>query len=146
MTAVEEVLAEDDRDAKIKALVDAGKTQAEAEAEVEREEGVVEFKLDGRTMKSYPPNEGQLVFMMAALGRGQSQEQRFASMVNIMMESLRDSDQDYFEGRLLTRDPKERLPMKQIEAIFEYLVEEWFARPTQPSSDSVSSPPSDGQN
>lgn len=146
ITAVEDIAAEDEREAKIVALVESGKTREEAEKEVESEEGVVEFKLDGRVMKAYPLEDGQLAFMLAALGRGQSQEQRFASIINLMISSLRDADQDYLEGRLLSRDPKDRLPIKQIEAIFEHLTEQWFARPTQPSSGSAASPPTDGPN
>lgn len=110
------------------------------------EEQYVEFKLDGREMRAYQPTEGQLVFMMASLGRGQSQEQRFAAIINILMESLREEDKDYLEGRLLTRDPKHRLPAKQIEAIFEYIAGEWFGRPTQPPSDSAPSQQTDGPN
>jgi len=110
------------------------------------EEQYVEFKLDGRVMRAYQPTDGQLTFMLAALGRGQTSDQRFAGIVNIMMSSLRDEDQDYLESRLLSRDPKRRLPIKQVEAIFEHLVEEWFARPTQQPSDSAPSPQSDGQN
>lgn len=130
ITAAEETEAEVEREAKIAALVKDGKSREEAEAEVDGEVPV-EFKLDDRVLKAYPPNEGQLVFMLASLGRGQSQESRFASIINIMMECLRDEDKDYFEGRLLTRNPKRRLKIEQVEEIFEYLVEEWFARPTQ---------------
>jgi hypothetical protein len=82
--------------------------------------------LDGRTMRAYMPHEGQLVFLLTSMGRGQSKEQRLAGILNIMFESLREDDKDYLEGRLLVRDPKKRVPMKQIEAIFEHLVEEWF--------------------
>jgi hypothetical protein len=136
VTAVEDVIAEDEREAKIADLVAQGKSREEAEAEVDGE-SFVEFTLDGRTLKAYQPTDGQMTFMLAALGRGQSQEQRFAAIINIMMESLRDEDQDYLEGRLLTRDPKQRLPIKKIEEIFEYLTEEWFARPTQSPSGSA---------
>lgn len=114
----------------------------EAIAETEgtpADEQFVEFKLDNRVLRAYPPNEGQLVFMLAALGRGQTADQRFAAIVNIMMSSLRDDDADYMEDRLLSRDPAKRLPVKQLEQIFEYLSEEWFARPTQQPSDSAKS-------
>jgi hypothetical protein len=143
VTAVEDLVSDDEYEEKVKALIEAGKTRDEAEAEVDRESGVVAFKIDDRVMKAFPPHEGQLMFMLAALGRGQRQENRFASIVNIMMESLRSDDQDYFESRLMSRDRKERLPIKQVEEIFEFLVGEWFAggdgtdRPTPPSSDSV---------
>lgn len=110
------------------------------------EEQYVEFKLDGRTIRAYEPTEGQLAFMLAAMGRGQSDDGRFAAIVNIVLSCLRSSDRDYMEARLLSRDPKERLPLKQVEAIVEHLTEEWFGRPTQPQSDSAPSPQSDGQN
>ena len=110
------------------------------------EESFTEFMLDGRVMRAYQPTPGQLTFMLAALGRGQTTDQRFAAIINIMMEALRDEDRDYMESRLLTRDPKRRLKVKKIEEIFEYLIEEWFARPTQQPSDSAPSPQTDGQN
>ena len=135
-TAVEDVLAEDEREEQIKALMEQGKTRDEAEAEVSGET-YAEFTLDGRVMRAYSPNEGQLAFMLAALGRGQTSDQRFAAIVNIMMESLRDEDKDYLESRLITRDRKRRLPLSTIEAIFEHLTEEWFGRPTKPQSDSA---------
>lgn len=138
-SAVEDVLAEDERAEKIaervEALVAEGKDRAEAEKQAEREaeddEGVVTFTLDGREMKAYPPTDGQLAFMLASLGRGQTKEQRFAAIINIMLEALRDDDRDYMESRLLTRDPKRRLSIKTVEGIFEHMTEEWFARPTQ---------------
>lgn len=113
--------------------------------EEENADDYVEFKVDGRAMRAYTPSPGQLIFMMAALGRGQSNESRFAAIINIMMESLREDDAAYLEGRLLTRDRSKRLPPEKLEEIFEFLTEEWFARPTQPSSDSAESQPNDGQ-
>jgi hypothetical protein len=136
VTAYEDVVAEDERETKIKALVESGKTRAEAEAEVE-DDDFIEFNLDGRIMRAYTPTEGQLAFMLAALGRGQTQDSRFAAILNIMFESLRGDDKDYLENRLLSRDPKKRLSMKMIESIFEHITSEWFARPTQSPSDSV---------
>ena len=130
ISAVEDAAAEEEREAKIAALVAEGKPRDEAEAEVDGEEPI-EFKIDDRVLKAYPPTPGQLAFMLAALGRGQTSDQRFAAIINIMLESLRESDRDYLESRLLTRDPKKRLPIEKIEEIFEYLSEEWFARPTQ---------------
>lgn len=132
--AVEDIAYDDEREARIVALVAEGKTRQEAEAETEP---FIEFKLGGRVMKAYQPTDGQLTFMLAALGRGQSDDGRFASILNIMFECLDPADKDYIEGRLLSRDPKKRLSVKKIEEIFEYLVGEWFARPTQPASTSA---------
>lgn len=136
ITAVEDIVSEDERESKIAALIEQGKTREEAEAEVD-DENFVEFKIDGRVLRAYQPTDGQLAFMLAALGRGQTQDSRFAAILNIMFESLREEDKDYLESRLLSRDPKKRLPMKQIEEIFEYITSEWFARPTQSPSDSA---------
>lgn len=147
ITAVEDIEAEDEflarkavREAKIQALVDAGKTRQDAEVEVPEIEGEAfsEFKLDGRVLRAYVPTPGQLTLMMAWLGRGQTDDSRISGIINIMMNSLRESDQDYLESRLLTRDPRKRLPIKQIEAIFESLTEEWFATPTNEPSGSAS--------
>lgn len=118
---------------------------AENEENGTEEESYVPFKIDGRELRAYQPTEGQLIFMLAATGRGQSADQRMAAIINIMLASLRDDDADYMEARLLTRDPKKRLKPEMIESVFEYLVEEWFARPTQPSSGSAESQPSAGQ-
>lgn len=157
ITAVEEVLTEDENEAKIKArtaeLVAEGLTQDEAETKAHAEvEGFVPFELshmeaelddDGnvvrddegnivakkvvdRIIHAYQPTEGQLIFMLASLGRGQTQDQRFASIINIMLSSLRGEDAEYLEARLLERDRKKRLPSGKIEEIFEYLVEQWF--------------------
>lgn len=101
------------------------------------EEQYIEFKVDDRVLRAYPPNDGQLAFMLASLGRGQTNEGRFASIINIMLECLRPEDKDYLESRLLSRDDNHRLPIKQVEAIFEYLSEEWFGTPTQPPSASA---------
>lgn len=109
-------------------------TRAEAEEQVPEveTEKAIEFKLDGRVMHAYPPTEGQLAFMMANMGRGQTSEQRFAAIVNLMLATLREDDRDHFESRLLLpkKDPK-RIGLKTLEAIFEHLMEEWFATPTQ---------------
>lgn len=142
-TAVQDVAEEEEKKAKIVGLIAQkiaeGKDQATAEAEADAEvEGYIAFKVDGRVLHAYPPLPGQLAFMLASLGRGQTADGRFAAIINILLASLRDSDADYLESRLLSRDPKKRMPMEQIEEIFSFVTEEWFARPTQQSSDSAS--------
>lgn len=124
----------------VSAVVDA------VEGEKETEE-FTPFELDGRELRAYKPHDGQLIFMLAALGRGQEDSQRFASIINLMMSTLRGEDQDYLESRLLERDPRKRLQPEKIEEIFQWLVEdEWFKDPTQEPSGSATSQPSDGSN
>lgn len=147
ISAIEDIEAEDNSvEGKVPMLDENDEEMRDAEGNVILDDPHVRFKVDGRLLRSYPPNDGQLAFMLAALGRGQTDEKRFSNIVNLMMATLRGEDQDYLETRLLDRDPKSRLRIKQVEAIFEHLIEEWFARPTQPASGSASSPPSDGEN
>ena len=129
VTVVAEEIDEQDREAQIATLVAAGKTREEAELEVDSVD-YTEFKLDKRVMRAYKPNSTTLAFMLATLGRGQTKDQRFGAIMNIMFESLRDEDKDHLESRMLTRGPNQ-IKMEQIEEIFEYLIEEWFATPTQ---------------
>lgn len=155
-TAVEDVAEEDalakaveERDERVRAraieLVEKdGLDFVEAEIKAEEEIPAVEgspkpilFKIDGRLMHAYPPTDGQLAFMLASMGRGQTADGRFASMINVMLECLRDDDKDYFESRLLTKDPKKRIGVKVIEGVFEHMMEKWFARPTQQPSGSA---------
>lgn len=142
ITAVED-LAEDEN-GKVPKLDENDQEMRDEDGNVIMDDPHVRFKLDGRLMRAYPPDEGQLAFMLATLGRGQTNDQRFASIINIMLESLQSEDADFLESRLLTRDKAKKLKIRQIEGIFEYLMEEWFGRPTQPPSDSAASPPSDG--
>jgi len=136
VSAVEDIAAEDEREAKIAALIEQGKTREEAEAEVPNED-YVEFSIDGRAMKAYRPEPAQLAFLLAALGRGQTKTSRFAAIMNIMFESLDEDDKDYLEGRMLTRDPQKRLSMKTIEEVFEYITSEWFRSPLPDGGEAV---------
>lgn len=106
----------------------------------------ITYDLDGRVMKAYKPHEGQLTFMMAGLGRGQTDDQRYATIVNIIMAAHTGADSDHLQSRLIENDPKKRLRLPQLEQIFEYLIEEWFADPTRGSSDSADSEPTTSPN
>jgi hypothetical protein len=154
ISAVQDIEQEDKIAARVAELVAEGVPPEQAQKKAEEElEPFVPFMVDGRELRAFYPTDGQLVFMLASMGRGQSQQGRFSAIVNVMMESLRDEDQDYLEERLLAHDRKKRLALEKLEEIFEYLVGEWFGagegdpeRPTQPSSGSAPSQPSDGPN
>ena len=135
--AVNDEIEENEREDKIAALVAQGKTREEAEVEVDR--GVpVEFKIGDRVLKAYKPNETQLIFLLASLGRGQSKTSRMASIVNVMLESLDGDDKDWFEERLLSSSPTMRIAPKTIEGVFEYLTAEWFRSDVSGDGEAVS--------
>lgn len=80
------------------------------------------------TFEAQDPTEGQLVFLMSAMGRGQTGAQRVASVVNFLNAVLEPSSADYLAMRLLDRDAP--LPDEAIEEIFRAFAEDWFGRPT----------------
>lgn len=125
--AVEDEAAEQEREDGIAALMAKDESLTREQAEVQYDRGApTPFKIGDRVLNAYKPNETQLIFLLASLGRGQSKESRMASIVNVMLESLAEDDKDWFEERLLTSDPKKRIPPKLIESVFEYLTGEWF--------------------
>lgn len=132
-TAAVTAVEDEEREAKIVAYVAEGMTRDEAEAKYdsENEAPFVEFKMDGRTIRAYTPTPGQLTFLLASMGRGQTRDSRFSSIVNIMMETFDEDGRDYLESRLITRIPSKMLQLESLEKIFEHLVEEWFSTPTQ---------------
>lgn len=137
-SAVQEIEVEDAVEERVAALMSDGLTREQAEEKAREEiEKPVPFKVDGRVLKAYKPEPGQLAFMMASMGRGQTADGRFAAIINIMLECLRPGDKDYLESRLATRDKKKRLDLKVLEGIFEYLTEEWFRDESSEGSEAV---------
>lgn len=125
--AVEDEAAEQEREDAIAALMAKDDSLTREQAEVQVDRGTpTEFKIGDKVLRAYKPNETQLIFLLASLGRGQSKESRMASIVNVMLESLDEDDKDWFEERLLTSDEKRRIKPKVIESVFEYLTSEWF--------------------
>ena len=125
--AVEDEAADQEREDAIAALMAKNEDMTREQAETRVDRGApTEFKIGDRVLRAYKPNETQLIFLLASLGRGQSKESRMASIVNVMLESLDEDDKDWFEERLLTSDPKKRIPPRVIESVFEYLTGEWF--------------------
>lgn len=127
--AVEEVEHDEKIAARIAELVAEGKSPEEAEEQAYQEEDerkAVKFKLRGRELTAYQPRDGQMAFLLANLGRGQTSDGRFAAIVNIMTECLRGDDKDWFESLLLSGDRKTALGLKTVEGVFSFLTEKWF--------------------
>jgi hypothetical protein len=101
-----------------------------------------EYIPDLKVVKARRPSDGQLAVLMASIGKGASDIDGVAGPLNFF-DSLLDADgKRYFLDRLL--DPDDLFGPEEIEEIMEALVEEWGARPTQPSSGSAPSQPTDG--
>lgn len=109
----------------------------------ETDEGIA-FKIDGEELRAYKPSDGQLAMLMASLGRGSSETDSVAGVINFFVKVLDSSGAKYIENRLLDRD--DNFELEQVEKVMEWLVGQWSGRPTQPLSVSTASPPSGGQN
>lgn len=108
----------------------------------EDERPFTEFKLDGRVMKAYNPDDGQLAMFLASIGRGQAASDKVAGAINFFCSVLDEDDATHIEVRLLDRhDP---FGLEQVEEIMQGIIEEWGGRPTKSLSVSTQSPESDG--
>lgn len=116
--------------------------KAKTEEQEAVEADVIEFKVDGQILRAYPPTASQIAVAVAGTGKRVPFERKIQTVVDFFVRILDDEDAAYVTERLLDRsDP---FGLEQIEQIMKGLMEEWSARPTQPSSDSSATPPTTG--
>lgn len=107
------------------------------------EDDIIEIPIDGQKIPAYRPSDGQLAVLMASIGTGASEIDGVAGPMNFFGSLLDDEGRKYFTDRLLDR--KDPFGPEDLTKIMEALIEEWGGRPTQPSSGSTPSLPTDGQ-
>lgn len=107
------------------------------------EDGAMEFSVDGTLCRAYRPSDGQLAFLMASTGRHSSDQEQIAGLINFFVAVLDDESHNYIVNRLLDR--KDSFGLEQVQAIMEWMVEEWSGRPTKSPSVSTTSPPTTGR-
>lgn len=112
-----------------------------AAREEDDEDGKLIFTHDGEEVVFFRPSSGQMALMMS-LGVGVTSKSKrggesVARFIALFMELMDGDTQDYFESRLLDRRDTFDLDGEGgIFDIWEYLVEEWSARPTNEPSGS----------
>lgn len=109
---------------------------AASRGEVRDEEEVsTTFVHDGTEVTFFKPSSGQFM-LMSSIGVGNRDAKSMGTFIALFMEIMDEATQSYFEGRLLDRrDPFDIDSEGGIFEIWEYLVEEWSARPTKEPSD-----------
>lgn len=107
----------------------------------------VEEKVLDHTITAHRPEPGQFAILTAALvGRGTSEDQQIAGIIDFFVDLLDEEDKQYVSRRLMDRkDPFSQQGMEFIQNALEALVSEWSGRPTKSLSGSAQSPGSDGQ-
>jgi hypothetical protein len=93
----------------------------------------LEFDLDGETFTAYPPTGGQLALVMASVGKHSQAVERVVAIIDFFDSLLDDEGQARIRERLMDRD--DSFDLENVEAILDYLVKEWSARPTKRPSD-----------
>lgn len=107
-------------------------TAVAEEIEAGEEDKGITFKIDDREMVAYRPQDGQVAFLMARIGRHSNSQEKLAGIIDFFVEVLGKSDKDYIVNRLLSRD--DPFGFTQVTEIMEFLMEEWGGRPTKSSS------------
>ena len=103
------------------------------ETEVEKP---VEFKIKGgdEVYRAYRPTPGQTVMLFARLDKLASVTEQTAAMIDYFFDCLDEQSHRTLARKLMDRD--DPFEIEDISEINTWLMEEWGARPTQPSSDS----------
>lgn len=118
-------------------------TTAVKETEQEEDENdIIEFDLDGVLCTAYRPTGGQMAMLMAMTTKHSSDEESIAGLVTLFVNLLDDESSAMVVNRMFDR--KDPFGLADIDKITRSLIEEWSARPTEPPSDSASSPPNTG--
>lgn len=99
------------------------------------DEEPITFLHDQREVTFYKPSSGQFM-LMSSLGVGDMDPRSVGTFIALFMELMEEDTQRYFESRLLDRHDTFDIDSEGgIFDIWEYLAEEWSARPTKEPSD-----------
>ena len=117
-------------------------TTAAQAADVAPDE-MIEFTIDGEECNAFQPSNGQLAVLLASISSTQSWTHQVAGVINFFDAVLDEDSSAYVTRRLLDR--RDQFGIDEVQAIIEWLVEEWSARPTPSPSGSTPSPPKGGR-
>lgn len=100
--------------------------------------------IEDRKITFLAPTTSHIVLMSSILEGAKDEARRASIIINWFFSMLDDPlDRGYFETRLF--DHKDPFDLVNITEVIDYLMEQWSARPTQPSSTSSGSPKPGGK-
>ena len=103
----------------------------------------IEFDVDGETWTAYPPTAGQLALIMAAQSEYSTPVERVRGMIDLLDSILDEEHRARYRERLMDRE--DTFEFDTVEAILEYLIEQWSARPPTKPADYLPSQRSTGK-
>jgi len=92
----------------------------------------LKFKVDGRELTAYKPSDGQLAMLMVAVSKHVSQSTQIAGVIDFFVSVMDNTSHGYIVDRLMDRE--DMFGIEEVQAIMEWMVEEWTGRPSQPLS------------
>lgn len=102
------------------------------EKEKGEEKAPIVYEVLGKEIAFNHPGNGQMIFLMTSFGADSKDVDRAASVFDLLFSTMSDEDVAFLRAKMLTNEFDETLASD----IFTSLVEDWFADPSQPSSDS----------
>jgi hypothetical protein len=124
----------------MKDFVTAAKTVAEKDTP---DEGITRFKIDGKEMVAYKPEDGQLILLMATTASHSNLHEKIAGVINFFVAVLDEKSHHHIVGRLMDRD--DDFGIEEVTDIMHELIEEWSGNPTEGVSGSSPSRSRAGQ-
>jgi len=97
----------------------------------------IQFQVDQDTFTAFPPTSSQFALFMAAQSSHSKTADQIAALIDFFNGMLSEDDQQLLRWRLMNRE--DSFSFETVQAILEFLVEEWSARPTQSPQGSSSS-------
>lgn len=85
--------------------------------------------VEERELVAHYPTDGQVMMLMASMGRHTGMSDKIAGFIDFFVEVLDDDGHQYIVSRLLDRE--DEFGMSEVSDIMAYLMEEWGGRPTR---------------
>jgi hypothetical protein len=93
----------------------------------------VEFKMNGRVIKAHPPaNSGPIGYLMAMQSRDADPSEQAYAVLTFITSLMEEEDSAWVRRGLATGE----VDFDLLFEVFQWLVEEWSARPTSSPQDS----------
>jgi hypothetical protein len=100
------------------------------------EDDLIVFMHDEQEVTFFQPSAGQLAIMLNIVSGARLNPRNAGAFIQLFFEMMDDETQSYFQNRLMDRKDTFDLEGEGgMFKIFEYLTEEWSARPTKQPSD-----------
>lgn len=126
----------------LKQFTTAARERAERPKPTEGFGRTIKVEIDGREIAFGGVSSGQMLAMIAMEAQGETA--RIATIINFFFSIIeKESDRAFLKSRLF--DPEDEFGEEIVSDVVIHVLEEWGARPTQPSSDSSTTQQSTGE-